>query len=78
MNLIYNIGEIQYKFLSLPTIEFPTRISVPLHRLRKIKALHGNEVWNKDIYSEANGNRLMRNLGSDYNNAYEEIEKRVF
>jgi hypothetical protein len=58
-NLIYGIGEIQNRFLSFPSVEFPTRITFPLlKRLYKAGILRTTFIFNWDDFQGKDRKRL--------------------
>jgi hypothetical protein len=74
VNVFYNIGEIQSRFLSFPTVEFPIRTSGPLKdRLIKAK-VPSNELQDSRIYKPENARKLMAVIGPEFSQAYSKLE----
>jgi hypothetical protein len=74
-NILYSIGEIRNRFLSFPTVEFPIRVSTPLlDLLRKAEVPVDNGVSPEKIYSDENGYKLMRIIGKEFTEAFNELE----
>jgi hypothetical protein len=77
VNVLYDVGEIQSRFLSFPTVEFPIRTSGPL-RDRLIKAnVPQKELQDSRIYKPENAIKLMRVIAPEFSTAYAELESAI-
>lgn len=75
-NLIYGIGEIQNRFLSFPSVEFPTRITFPLLiRLYKAGVLRTNFIFKRDDFQDYDAKRLRTFLKQKFGFAADQIKR---
>jgi hypothetical protein len=75
VNVLYSISEIQSRFLSFPTVEFPIRTSRPLlDTMLKANILTENGLPPTDIYSRENAGKLMSVIGHEFTSIYNELE----
>ncbi|MGA7368954.1 MAG: hypothetical protein WBX01_07490 [Nitrososphaeraceae archaeon] len=79
ITLLYNIGEIQSRYLSYPTVEFPLRSTTPLvAKLVQAGVLkNAGEVPTTRIYRDENYRQLRDILVADFNNNYNNLEDSI-
>jgi hypothetical protein len=77
VNLIYDEGEIQRKFLSFPSVDFPTRLSLPVtQRLVAAGILRDTDDKQTDkIYNHENALKLVNIIGREFEETFRELEQ---
>jgi hypothetical protein len=75
-NILYSTGEIQSRFLSFPTIEFPSRLSRPLLKLlQQAGVINEKKNIDNNIYLPENTPKLMETIGHTFKQAYDKMEE---
>ena len=79
VNVLYAITEIQTKFLSFPTVEFPARITSPLIDMLVDATVLADrdETPTPKIYELENARKLMRKIQEQFETAYCGVEKAI-